>query len=154
MAFLALSMAIATQINSPAFKDIITVVIKWVAGLMGPIAIPFMLGLLRPFRKSGPTAALVSWASGLFAFWLVNYPIHWSVEGGVPLQYQVSVPLAVSLVLYVLIGQVKPEDTPERDALLTRINEGDGGDEPDGTATAAGIPAQDGGPAPAPRPRG
>lgn len=60
LGFLALSMALATQINSPTFKDIISVVIKWVAGLMGPIAIPFMLGLLRSFRKSGPTAALVS----------------------------------------------------------------------------------------------
>lgn len=120
--FLALSMAVATQVNSPTFKDIITVVIKWVAGLMGPIAIPMMLGLLRPFRRSGPTAALTSWAAGLLAFWLVNYPVNWNVDGGVPLQYQVSIPLAVSLVLYILIGYLKPEDTPERLAILERIN--------------------------------
>ncbi|MEU5058200.1 MULTISPECIES: sodium:solute symporter family protein [Streptomyces] len=135
--FLGLSMAVATQVNSPTFKDIITVVIKWVAGLMGPIAIPMMLGLLRAFRKSGPTAALTSWAAGLLAFWLVNYPINWSVEGGVPLEYQVSIPLAVSLVLYILIGYVKPEDTPERDALIERINTDD-----DGSAGAAAVPAQ------------
>ncbi|GHF78903.1 sodium:solute symporter family protein [Streptomyces griseosporeus] len=132
--FLGLSMAAATQVNSPAFKDIITVVIKWVAGLMGPMAIPMMLGLLRPFRRSGPTAALISWALGLLAFWLVNYPISWQIDGGVPLQYQVSIPLAVSLVLYILIGYLKPEDTPERIALIERINGGD-------DATAAAIPA-------------
>ncbi len=133
VAFLALSMAIATQVNSPAFKDIITVVIKWVAGLMGPIAIPFMLGLLPRFRRSGPTAALVSWACGLFAFWLLNYGMD-----GVATQYQVSVPLAVSLVLYILIGFVKPEDTPERDAVLARINsDGDG----DGPVAGAAVPA-------------
>ncbi len=137
--FLGLSMAVATQVNSPTFKDIITVVIKWVAGLMGPIAIPMMLGLLRPFRKSGPTAALTSWAAGLFAFWLVNYPINWEVDGGVPLQYQVSIPLAVSLVLYILIGYVKPEDTPERDALIEKIN---GGGDDDGEAAAVAVPAQ------------
>ncbi|MGV9276867.1 sodium:solute symporter family protein [Streptomyces griseosporeus] len=131
--FIGLSMAAATQVNSPAFKDIITVVIKWVAGLMGPMAIPMMLGLLRPFRRSGPTAALISWALGLLAFWLVNYPISWQIDGGVPLQYQVSIPLAVSLVLYILIGYLKPEDTPERIALIERIN----GDD----ATAAAIPA-------------
>ena len=74
-------MAVATQVNSPTFKDIITVVIKWVAGLMGPIAIPFMLGLLRTFRKSGPTAALVSWAAGLLAFCFTNYNLDGSVEG-------------------------------------------------------------------------
>lgn len=131
IAFLALSMAIATQVNSPTFKDIITVVIKWVAGLMGPIAIPFMLGLLRTFRKSGPTAALVSWAAGLFAFWLTNYGLD-----GVELQIQIVSPLATSLVLYVLIGFVKPEDTPERDAVLDTIHS-DGG--------AAAVPAQTGG---------
>ncbi|MGW5099641.1 sodium:solute symporter family protein [Streptomyces sp. NPDC004100] len=132
--FLALSMAVATQVDSPALKDIITVVIKWVAGLMGPIAIPMMLGLLRPFRRSGPTAALTSWAAGLLAFWLVNYPISWHVQGGVPLQYQVSVPLAVSLVLYVVIGLIKPEDTPERLAVIERINT-------DGDGAAAAVPA-------------
>ncbi|MEB8342607.1 sodium:solute symporter family protein [Streptomyces endophyticus] len=132
--FLALSMAVATQVNSPTFKDIITVVIKWVAGLMGPIAIPMMLGLLRQFRRSGPTAALTSWGMGLLAFWLVNYPISWNVEGGVPLQYQVSIPLAVSLVLYILIGYIKPEDTPERDAIIARINSDDDG------AAAAAVP--------------
>lgn len=137
--FLGLSMAVATQVNSPTFKDIITVVIKWVAGLMGPIAIPMMLGLLRTFRRSGPTAALVSWAAGLLAFWLVNYPINWNVDGGVPLQYQVSVPLAVSLVLYVLIGYLKPEDTPERLAIIERINTDD-----DSAARAVPAPAQPG----------
>ncbi|MEV6007513.1 sodium:solute symporter family protein [Streptomyces sp. NPDC051976] len=127
LTFLGLSMAVATQVNSPTFKDIITVVIKWVAGLMGPIAIPFMLGLLPRFRKSGPTAALTSWALGLFAFYLLNYPINDAISGGVKLQYQISVPLAVSLVLYIVIGWIKPEDTPERDALLAKINSDDDG---------------------------
>ncbi len=142
--FLALSMAVATQVDSPTFKDIITVVIKWVAGLMGPIAIPMMLGLLRPFRRSGPTAALTSWALGLLAFWLVNYPIHWNVEGGVPLEYQVSIPLAVSLVLYVLVGYLKPEDTPERLAIIEKVNT-DGDDDASGAAAAIPTPAGESG---------
>lgn len=132
VAFLGLSMAVATQVNSPAFKDIITVVITWVAGLMGPLAIPFMLGLLPAFRRSGPTAALTSWAAGLFAFWLTAYGLD-----GVELQIRIVSPLATSLVLYVLVGYVKPEATPERDALLDRIGGGDGGG-------AAAVPAQGG----------
>jgi hypothetical protein len=131
-------MAVATQVNSPTFKDIITVVIKWVAGLMGPIAIPMMLGLLRPFRRSGPTAALVSWSMGLLAFWLVNYPISWNVDGGVPLQYQVSIPLAVSLVLYILVGYLKPEDTPDRLVVIEKINTDD-----DSAAVAVPAPADE-----------
>ncbi|MGW1027445.1 sodium:solute symporter family protein [Streptomyces sp. NPDC002577] len=132
--FLLLSMAIATQVNSATFKDIITVVVKWVAGLMGPIAIPFMLGLLGTFRRSGPTAALTSWAAGLLAFFFVNYNLDFSQRTDVPLQYQVSVPLAISLVLYIVIGFVKPEDTPERDAIIDRINV-------DGDSAAAAVPA-------------
>jgi Na+/proline symporter len=125
--FLALSMAVATQVNSPTFKDIITVVIKWVAGLMGPIAIPFILGLLRPFRRSGPTAALTSWAAGLLAFFLVNYHLDFSQRTDVKLEYQVALPMVVSLVLYVGIGFIRPEDTPERLALLETINTDDDG---------------------------
>jgi hypothetical protein len=96
-----------------------------------------MLGLLPWFRKSGPTAALLSWGAGLLTFWLVNYPISWNVEGGVPLQYQISVPLAVSLVLYIVVGWIKPEDTPERDAVLAKIN----GDDEGGIGAARLIPS-------------
>ena len=109
--------------------------IKWVGGLLAPIAAPWMRGLLRPFRRSGPTAALTSWSMGLLAFWLVNYPINWNVKGGVPLEYQVSVPLAVSLVLYILIGFVRPEDTPERLAAIEKINTDD-----DSSGAAAAVP--------------
>ncbi|MEJ8648722.1 sodium:solute symporter family protein [Streptomyces sp. MS1.AVA.3] len=138
VAFLGLSMAIATQVNSPTFKDIITIVIKWVAGLVGPISIPFLLGMLRFFRKSGPTAALGSWAAGLFAFWLTNYGL-----SGVQLQIQIVSPVATSLVLFVLLGLVRPEDTPERDAVLARINSDDEGpEEPAGAAASATIPGQ------------
>jgi Na+/proline symporter len=136
VAFLGLSMAVATQVNSPTFKDIITVVIKWVAGLMGPIAIPFILGLLRPFRKSGPAAALISWAAGLLAFFFVNYNLDFSQRTDVKLEYQVSLPMVISLVLYIVIGLVRPEDTPERDAIIEQLNTDDDG------ATAA-VPAAD-----------
>ncbi|GGP00155.1 sodium:solute symporter family protein [Wenjunlia tyrosinilytica] len=134
LGFLALSMSVATQVNSPAFKDIITIVIKWVAGLMGPIAIPFMLGLLRWWRRSGPVAALVSWACGLFAFWLVNYGMD-----GVSTQIQIVTPLSTSLVLYTLLGWLHSEETPERNAVLDKINDDDDGE---GTASAAALVPQ------------
>ncbi len=51
----------------------------------------------------------------------------------VPLQYQVSIPLAVSLVLYVLIGFLRPEDTPERLAIIESVNT-------DGSGSAAARP--------------
>ncbi len=127
-------MAIATQVNSPTFKDIITVVIKWVAGLVGPISIPFLLGMLPTFRKCGPTAALTSWAAGLFAFWLTNYGL-----SEVQLQIQIVSPVATSLVLFILIGLLRPEATPERDALLARINSGEDDDGSRGRAADPGA---------------
>ncbi len=133
IAFLALSMSVATQVGSPTFGSVISVVIKWVAGLMGPIAIPFMLGMLRPWRRSGPTAALVSWALGLFAFWLTNYGLD-----GLTTQVQTATPVATSLILYTAIGWIKPEQTPERDAILDRVNRDD--DDTDGTGATA-VPA-------------
>ncbi|MFE1772674.1 sodium:solute symporter family protein [Streptomyces sp. NPDC059008] len=151
VSFLGLSMAIATQVDSPTFKDIITVVIKWVAGLVGPISIPFLLGMLRTFRRSGPTAALGSWAGGLFAFWLTNYGL-----SGVQLQIQIASPVATSLVLFVVIGLVRPQDTAERDTVLARINSGDD-DDGDGAAAAGAraVPAPgDGGPGGLPAARG
>ncbi|MEV6022501.1 sodium:solute symporter family protein [Streptomyces sp. NPDC052036] len=140
VAFLGLSMAVATQVNSPTFKDIITVVIKWVAGLMGPIAIPFILGLLRPLRRSGPTAALVSWAAGLLAFFFVNYHLDFSQRSDVKLEYQVALPMVISLVLYIVIGLVRPEDTPERVAIIETLNTDD-----DGSAVSVPAPGATGG---------
>ncbi len=116
--FIALSMTVATQVNSPTFKDIITVVIKWVAGLIGPISIPLLLGMLPVFRRSGPTAALISWAAGLFVFWLTNYGIH-----GISTATATAAPVLTSLVLFTVIGLIRPENTAERDALLDSINE-------------------------------
>ncbi|RGA01262.1 Na+:solute symporter [Microbispora triticiradicis] len=117
VAFIALSMAVATQVNSPMLKDIITVVIKWVAGLIGPISIPLLLGMLPAFRRSGPTAALVSWAAGLIAFWLTNYGV-----SGVSTAVATAAPVATSLGLFTVIGFVRPENTPEREELLTTAN--------------------------------
>ncbi|OPG12143.1 sodium:solute symporter family protein [Microbispora sp. GKU 823] len=117
VAFIALSMAVATQVNSPVLKDIITVVIKWVAGLMGPISIPLLLGMLPLFRRSGPTAALVSWAAGLFVFWLTNYGM-----SDVSTAVATAAPVATSLVLFTVIGFIRPENTPEREELLQTVN--------------------------------
>jgi hypothetical protein len=52
----------------------------------------------------------------------VGYPINDAISGGVNLEYQISLPLLVSLVLYIGIGWIRPEATPERDAVLAAVN--------------------------------
>ncbi|WP_424535294.1 sodium:solute symporter family protein [Sphaerisporangium viridialbum] len=112
--FVAVSMtiAIATQGQGVVLKIVVDVV----AATMGPISIPLMLGLLPWFRRSGPTAAIVSWAAGLGVWAVVKWVIASANQTLV-----VAAPLVTSLVLYVLIGLLKPENRPDRDELVDSL---------------------------------
>ena len=71
--FIGLSMMIALSADS--FGGVLGLLILWFGALVGPIAIPMLLGMLRPFRRCGPSAALFSWAAGLVVF-AVNKYVH------------------------------------------------------------------------------
>ncbi|GAA0456004.1 sodium-coupled permease [Actinoplanes capillaceus] len=113
--FVAISMVIA--IGTEGQGVVLKIVIDLVAATMGPISIPLMLGLLPWFRRSGPTAALVSWAAGL-GVWAV---IKWVLEETSQTMV-VGVPLITSLVLYVAIGLLKPERSAPRDELIDSLD--------------------------------
>jgi lipopolysaccharide export LptBFGC system permease protein LptF len=49
----------------------------------------------------------------------------------------------LSLVLFILIGFLKPEATPQRDAILAKTNGDDGGGDAGATATPEPAPAGD-----------
>jgi Na+/proline symporter len=115
VAFVSLSMLIAIVTGGEGF--VLEVVVDLVAATMGPISIPLMLGLLPWFRRNGPTAAIVSWAGGL-AVWSYLY---WGIEEASQTQ-TVGLPLLTSLILYVVIGLVRPEGNGERDALIDSLN--------------------------------
>lgn len=55
--FLALSMVLA--VFASHFGGVLGIVILWYGALLGPIAIPMLLGLLLPFRRSGPPRPLL-----------------------------------------------------------------------------------------------
>src|SRR5690606_21542391 len=69
--FIALSMVIALAADS--FGGVLGLIVLWFGALVGPIAIPMLLGMLPAFRRCGPSAAVVSWAGGLVVFALVKY---------------------------------------------------------------------------------
>lgn len=73
VAFITLSMLVA--IEADHFGGVLGIIVALVAAVMGPISIPLLLGLLAPFRKFGPRAALISWAGGLIGYWIVKYGI-------------------------------------------------------------------------------
>ncbi|SDS67133.1 sodium:solute symporter family protein [Actinoplanes derwentensis] len=114
-AFVAISMVIA--ISTEGQGVVLKIVVDLVAATMGPISIPLMLGLLPWFRRSGPTAALVSWAAGLGVWVIVKWILEETSQTMV-----VGVPLVTSLVLYVVIGLLKPERTARRDELIDSLD--------------------------------
>jgi SSS family solute:Na+ symporter len=69
--FMAASMVLAAEADK--FGGVLGLIITWFGALIGPISIPMLLGMLPAFRRSGSTAAIVSWAAGLGAFGVVNY---------------------------------------------------------------------------------
>lgn len=113
--FVTVSMLIAIATNGEGV--VLKIVVDLVAATMGPIAIPLMLGLLPWFRRSGSRAALVSWAVGLIVWVIVKYGFDSTDQTLV-----VALPLATSLVVYVGLGLLLPENRPDVDELLDSLN--------------------------------
>lgn len=112
--FVVISMTIAILTEGQGV--VLKIVVDLVAATMGPISIPLMLGMLPWFKRSGPTAALVSWAAGLTVWAYVK----WIVES-TDTAMVVGIPLVTSLVLYVAIGLLKPENREDSDALVDSL---------------------------------
>ncbi|GAA1578933.1 MULTISPECIES: sodium:solute symporter family protein [Kribbella] len=113
--FVTVSMLIAIATNGEGV--VLKIVVDLVAATMGPIAIPLMLGLLPWFRRSGSRAALASWAVGLIAWAIVKYGV-----GSTDQTLVVALPLATSLVVYVGLGLLAPEQRAEVDELVDSLD--------------------------------
>lgn len=114
--FVTLSMVIAILTNGQGV--VLKIVVDLVAATMGPISIPLMLGMLPWFKRSGPRAAIVSWAAGL-AVWTV---VKWGIESK-DVTLVVALPLATSLIIYVGLGLLMPERRPDVDVLVESLND-------------------------------
>jgi SSS family solute:Na+ symporter len=121
--FIALSMVIALSADS--FGGVLGLIILWFGGLVGPIAIPMLLGLLPTFRRCGPIAAITSWAAGLLVFVLTRYVFVGQIEQLAPDQVtavQVGGPVVVSIIVFVLLGKVFPWHDAASDELIDAIS--------------------------------
>ncbi|AIY00878.1 putative Na(+)/solute symporter [Arthrobacter sp. PAMC 25486] len=120
--FIGLSMAIALSADS--FGGVLGLLILWFGALVGPIAIPMLLGMLRPFRRCGPSAALFSWAAGLIVFAVMKYVLADQVAsfGDNASAVSVAAPILASIVVFCLMGVIRPWRNEESDALIEAIN--------------------------------
>ena len=120
--FIAVSMVIALTADS--FGGVLGLLILWFGGLVGPIAIPMLLGMLPAFRRCGPVAAISSWAVGLVVFVLVKFVFEGQIASMAPdMVTAVSVggPVVCSLIVFVLMGLVRPWHNAESDALIDAL---------------------------------
>ncbi|HTH54242.1 MAG TPA: sodium:solute symporter family protein [Edaphobacter sp.] len=124
--FLALSMCIA--LTADRFGGVIGLVVLWYGALLGPIAIPILLGMLNLFRRSGANAAIASWLAGAIAFALVKFVFPQQIArlpGDLTFTITVAGPVLSSLAVFIGVGLIWPAKKPAAERLLDLINEPD-----------------------------
>ncbi|MGP4017660.1 sodium:solute symporter family protein [Saccharopolyspora sp. 5N708] len=112
--FIVVSMVVATQAQQ--LGGVLSIVVSWVAALMGPISVPLLLGMLPWFRRCGSRAAIVSWAGGLITYGVLYYGLDANPTA------TVATPILVSLALYIGLGLVASERTREIDEMLEELD--------------------------------
>ena len=120
--FITFSMIIA--VASESFGGVLGLLILWFGALVGPVAVPMLFGMLPAFHRSGSSAALISTAAGLLMFaanrWLLTGWVESLGDNGQT--WTVATPVLVSILFFTVIGLIKPENTPETDALIDSLS--------------------------------
>lgn len=113
VAFVALSVVIA--LNAQALGGVLSLIVAWVGALIGPLSIPMILGMLRPFRHVGPAGAISSWAGGLVTYGLTKYA--WGLSEATT----VACPVLVSLLLFLVVGALRRDAPPAADEITAAL---------------------------------
>lgn len=110
-------LTIIIALNSSHFGGVFGLIVSWFASLLGPIAIPMILGLLPVFQRSGSKSALVSIVGGLLTFIVTK------LVPGLSLTVEVATPMIVSLILFVILGFLFRNDASQQaKELLKALN--------------------------------
>jgi SSS family solute:Na+ symporter len=121
--FLVLSMVLA--LFASHFGGVIGIVILWYGALSGPIAIPILLGMLLPFRRSGSSAAIGCWIAGALTFGSLKlFPLEdWlALSPRFTNAFTVGAPMFAALITYIVIGFLAPAPYTKTTALLTALD--------------------------------
>ncbi len=120
--FLTLSMVLA--LFSSNFGGVIGIVILWYGALLGPIAIPMLCGLLLPFRRSGPAAAIACWWVGAVTFGALKlFPLErWTdFDPRYGNALAVGTPMLASFLTYLAVGFLAPSRDVRSQAFLEAL---------------------------------
>lgn len=107
------------SLNSDLFGGVLGLIITWFGGLVGPTAIPMLLGLLPAFKHCDSKAALVSIFAGFGGFALVNFVLTTSQAT------KVATPVLISLAVFIIMGLLNSNKAvkPEIEELLIYLND-------------------------------
>ena len=98
VSFLALTIIIA--LNADNFGGVLGLIISWFAALLGPVAVPMMLGLIPAFNRMDHRAALLSIGSGFLMFVIAKFMLE------VSLAAEIGSPVLVTFIVYCLVGLI------------------------------------------------
>lgn len=116
-------LTIVVAINSQHFGGVFGLIVSWFASLLGPIAIPMILGLLPVFKNNGSISALISIIGGLLAFAVTK------IIPDLSLAIEVACPMLVSLLLFIVSGFIFNESTDKTTDLLEALKSKNNKDE-------------------------
>ena len=123
--FTALTLGVAVEADR--FGGILELLVLWFGALVGPTAVPMILGLMPAFRRCNATAAVSSWVAGVVTFGLLRYVLQ------VGLALTVASPVVVALLVFILVGWTTPERiSPKMARLLQSLDEEQGLGKPNG----------------------
>ncbi len=89
---------LAIALNYERFGGVLGLIVNWFAALLGPTALPLLLGLLPVFKSCGPKAAISSIIAGLVMF-IIAKEVHLG-----SLALEVGLPTIVSAIVFVGVG--------------------------------------------------
>jgi solute:Na+ symporter, SSS family len=101
-------LTIIVAMNASHFGGVFGLIVSWFAALLGPIAIPMILGLLPIFRRCDSKIAIASIVSGIFAFILIK------LLPATTLVVEVGTPMLVSLLIYIFAGLMNKRSVPKK----------------------------------------
>lgn len=125
--FLFLASSMGLGMVADRFGGVMGLILLWYGALVGPIAIPMLLGLLPTFRRCGPAAAILSTLAGALAFVLVKFAFADAIAaapGDWAMTAVVAGPVLASFLVFVGIGLAWPRRDPAADALIDRLAAG------------------------------
>ena len=105
--FTLLTIIIASQHEH--FGGVLGLIISWFGALVGPVAIPMLLGLIPFFARCGSAAAITSIFLGFMTFIITRIV---TIDS---LALSIALPVVVSLITYVIMGLLNlKKPVPER----------------------------------------